>query len=223
MLLLLLIGEIASWYQLHTLFPSRSTLHIRQKFQWTSEQLKAAYLDLQYFHRRSPRCPTECLSLLLEWFTPYSFCTLFWVSRFYLSINIVVLFQIHGHVYRKLRVLSLKSEVSRTEKKGSRLRFCFRVVDDVPEKKRMDLWKQMSSSRWSFTCICEIFFALKPFHDYNLCSVCILPQPAFYSQSAVCIYPWSAVCSPQSAVRSPQSAVRSPQSTSYTDRCFIDS
>ena len=87
-------------------------------------------------------------------------------------------------------------------KKGSRLRLCFRVVDDVPEKKRMDLWKQMSSSRWSFTCICEIFFALKPVHDYNLCSVWILPQPAFYSQSAVCIYPWSAVCSPQSAVRS---------------------
>ena len=25
------------------------------------------------------------------------------------------------------------------------------------------------------------FFALKPFHDYSLCSVCILPQPAFYS------------------------------------------
>ena len=58
-------------------------------------------------------------------------------------------------------------------------------------------------------------FALKPFHDYSLCLVCILPQPAFYSQSAVCIYTQSAifpcfvVCSLQSAVRSPQSAVRS--------------
>ena len=31
------------------------------------------------------------------------------------------------------------------------------------------------------------FFALKPFHDYSLCSVCILPRSAFYSQSAVCI------------------------------------
>ena len=30
-------------------------------------------------------------------------------------------------------------------------------------------------------------FALKPFRDYSLCSVCILPQPAFYFQSAVCI------------------------------------
>ena len=44
------------------------------------------------------------------------------------------------------------------------------------------------------------FFALKPFHDYSLCSVCILSQPAFYSQSAVCILP---------LVRSLQSAVRS--------------
>ena len=222
MLLLLLIGEIASWYQLHTLFPSRSTLHIRQKFQWTSEQLKAAYLDLQYFHRRSPRCPTECLSLLLEWFTPYSFCTLFWVSRFYLSINIVVLFQIHGHVYRKLRVLSLKSEVSRTEKKGSRLRLCFRVVDDVPEKKGMDLWKQMSSSKCSFTCICGIFLPLNPSTTTVYARSAFYPslrftlslQSAFYTQSA--FYPWSAVCSPQSAVRS-------PQSSSYTDRRFIDS
>ena len=44
------------------------------------------------------------------------------------------------------------------------------------------------------------FLALKPFHDYSLCSVCILPQPAFYSQSAVCILP---------LVRNLQSAVRS--------------
>ena len=44
------------------------------------------------------------------------------------------------------------------------------------------------------------FFALKPFHDYSLCSVCILPQPVFYSRSAVCILP---------LVRSLQSAVRS--------------
>ena len=32
----------------------------------------------------------------------------------------------------------LKREVSRMEK-GSRLRLCFRVVDDVPEKKGMDM------------------------------------------------------------------------------------
>ena len=50
------------------------------------------------------------------------------------------------------------------------------------------------------------FLAREPFHDYNLCSVCILPQPAFYSQSAVCIL--HAVCI-LPLVRSLQSAVRS--------------
>ena len=38
---------------------------------------------------------------------------------------------------------------------------------------------------------CGILFALKPFRDYSLCSVSILPQSAFYTQSA--FYPWSAV------------------------------
>ena len=50
------------------------------------------------------------------------------------------------------------------------------------------------------------FLALKPFHDYSLCSVCILPQPAFYSQSAVCIL--HAVCI-LPMVRNLHSAVRS--------------
>ena len=59
------------------------------------------------------------------------------------------------------------------------------------------------------------FFALKPFHDYSLCSVCILPQPAFYSQSAV--YILNSVCI-LPLVRSLQSAVCSPQSAFYTDR-----
>ena len=87
---------------------------------------------------------------------------------------------------------------------------------------------------------CGILFAHKPFRDYSLCPVCILPQPAFYSQSvvyilhSVCILPL--VGSLQSAVcvlllvwglhfthslhftPGPQSAVHSPQSTFYTDR-----
>ena len=52
-------------------------------------------------------------------------------------------------------------------------------------------------------------FALKPFRDYSLCSVCILPQPAFYSQSAVCIL--HTVCI-LPLVRSLQSAVRGQES-----------
>ena len=47
---------------------------------------------------------------------------------------------------------------------------------------------------------CGILFALKPFRDYSLCSVYILPQPAFYSQSVVCIL--LLVHSLQSTVRS---------------------
>ena len=79
------------------------------KVQWTSKQLKSAYLDFQSFHRRSSKFPAEHLPLLLEWFTPFfiaiiivdyaiillnSFSTVFWVRSFYLSVNnIVVLYQ----------------------------------------------------------------------------------------------------------------------------------
>ena len=77
----------------------------------------AAYLDLQYFHRRSAKCPAEHLSLLLEWFTPFfyrhnSFCKVFWVSCFYLSVNIVVLYQ-----FTVTCIENFASKVSRTEKR----------------------------------------------------------------------------------------------------------
>ena len=69
----------------------------------------------------------------------------------------------------------------------------------------MDLWKQMSSSKCSFTCICGIFWPL------NLSTTTVYARSAFYPslrftlslQSAFytlsAFYPWSAVCSPQSA------------------------
>ena len=85
-------------------------------------------------------------------------------------------------------------------KKGSRLRLCFWVIDDVPEKKGVDLWKQMSQRKCSFKCICGIFWPLNPstttvyarsaFYP-SLCFTLSL-QSAFYTQSA--FYPWSAVC-----------------------------
>ena len=60
----------------------------------TDTLLEEVSLDLQYFHRMSSKFPAEYLSLLLELFTPfsrhYSNCTVFWVSSFYLSVNIVV-------------------------------------------------------------------------------------------------------------------------------------
>ena len=136
-----------------------------------------------------------------------SSCTVFWVSSFHLSVNIVVLYQftVPGHVYRKLRIKSW-SVKSLGWKKGSRLRLCFRVVNDVPEKKGMDLWKQMSSSKCSFTCICGIFLPLNPSTTALYTRSAFYPslrftlslQSAFYTQSA--FYPWSAVCSPQSTV-----------------------
>ena len=130
-----------------------------------------------------------------------SSCTVFWVNSFYLSVNNVVLYQftVPGHAYRKLRILSW-SVKSLGRKKGSRLRLCFRVVDDVPEKKGMDLWKQMSSSKCSFTCICGIFLPLNPSTTTVYARSAFYPslrftlslQSAFYTQSA--FYPWSAVC-----------------------------
>ena len=140
-----------------------------------------------------------------------SFCTVFWVSSFYLSVNIVVLYTCCTNSLSrvsKTSCLKLKREVSRTEKKGSRLRLCFRVGYDVPKKKGMDLWKQMSSSTCSFRCIREIFLPLKlnPPTTSVYARSAFYPglrftlslQSAFYTQSA--FYAWSAVCSPQSAV-----------------------
>ena len=106
---------------------------------------------------------------------------------------------------RKLRIKSW-SVRSLGWKKGSRLRLCFRVVNDVPEKKGMDLWKEMSSSKCSFTCICGTFLPLNPSTTTNYARYAFYPSPrftlslqsAFYTQFA--FYPRSAVCSLQSAV-----------------------
>ena len=172
MRLLCRLGELPSRYhdQLHTSLPCRSTLHIRQKFQWTSEQLTSAYLDLQYFHRRSSKFPAENLSLLLEWFTPNSFCTVFWVSSFYLSVNIV-LYQftvkcIENWSMRSLGQWIIESKVYLLsmlgrKRKGSRLQLCFWVVDEVPEKNewicesRYKLCHQVL--KCLFTCILRDF------------------------------------------------------------------
>ena len=98
------------------------------------------------------------------------------------------------------------------KKKGSRLRLCFGVVDEYPEKNEWICESRYTSS--SKCLFCGILFALKPFRDYSLCSVCNLPQPTFYSQSVVCIL--HAVCI-LPLVRSLQSAaVRSlPLLTDY--------
>ena len=144
-----------------------------------------------------------------------SFCTVFWVSSFYLSVNIV-LYQftvtcIENWSVRSLGQWIIESKIylliihARTEKKGSRLRLCFWVVDDVLEKKVLNGFVKADVVKKVFVYMyLRDFLALKPFHDYSLCSVCILPQPAFYSQSVVCIL--HSVCI-LPLVRSLQSAV----------------
>ena len=116
---------------------------------------------------------------------------------------------IHGPWSRitKTSHLNLKREVSRTGKKGLRLRLCFRVVVDVPEKKGMDLWKQMSSIKCSFTCICGISLALNPSTTTVYARSAFYPSLRFTLSLQSAFYPWSAVCSLQSAVCSLQSAV----------------
>ena len=122
MLLLVQIGEIASRYQLRTSLPSRSELHICQKFQWTSEHLKSAYLDLQYFHRRSSKFPAEHLSLLLEWFTPFFISIILPEQYFglaFIKCKHRGVVPVHGPWSRisKTSHLKLKHEVSRMEKR----------------------------------------------------------------------------------------------------------
>ena len=70
---------------------------------------------------------------------------------------------------------------------------------------KADICRQVSVCLHVF---CGILFALKPFCDYSLCLVWMLPKPAFYSQSVVRIL--YSVCT--------LPLVRSPQSAFYTDR-----
>ena len=86
---------------------------------------------------------------------------------------------IHGHLYRKL-----KREVSRTEK-----RLKIATTSMFSRRRR----RSRARKEWICERRCQVSvsgvvymyfrdcFALKPFRDYSLCSVCILPQPAFYS------------------------------------------
>ena len=116
--LLLQISEIASRYQLHPSLRSRSALHIRQKFQWTSEQLKSAYLicntfiegHLNFLHNIFLCCWNDYYSLFYRY---NSSCTVFWVSSFHLSVNMVVLYQltVPGHAVSKTSRLKSKREV----------------------------------------------------------------------------------------------------------------
>ena len=123
-----------------------------------------------------------------------SFCTVFCVSSFYLSLNIVVL--------RQFTVTCIESCMSLGRKKSVQDYDC--VFGSSTTFQRRKEWicesrcRQVSVRLHMFAG----FFALKPFHDYSSCSVCILPQLAFYSQSTVCsLHSLHFTPGPQSAVR----------------------
>ena len=94
------------------------------------------------------------------------------------------------------------------KKRGSRLRLCFWVVEEVPERND---WicesRYMSSSKCLFTYIFAGFYLpINPSATTVYARSAFYPslhftlslQSAFYTQSA--FYPWSAVCSLQSGV-----------------------
>ena len=126
-------------------------------------------------------------------------------------------------MYRKLerevsRTMDIESKVYLLsmlgrKKKGSRLRLCFWVVDEVPEKNE---WicesRYMSSSKCLFTCILRVFYL--PLNS---------SATTVYARSAACVL--LSVCSLHFTLSlnfttGPQSAVRSPQSSFYTDQFF---
>ena len=87
----------------------------------------------------------------------------------------------------------------------------FRIVDDVPEKQGMDLWKQMSSSKCSFTCTWGIVLPLTLPRLQSMLGLHFTPACVLL---LVCSlhFTHSLHFTP-----GPQSAVRSPQSSFYTD------
>lgn len=110
--------------------------------------------------------------------------------------------------------LKLKHDISETETKGWKLRLCFQVFYDVPEKKGIDFGKQMSPSKCSSTSIWGIFL---PFIE-------TLPQLQFMLDlhfTPACLL--LSVCSLHFTfslylILGPHFAVRGPQSAFYTDR-----
>ena len=80
-----------------------------------------------------------CWNDLLPFYRHNSSCTVFWVSSFHLSVNIVVLhqFTVPGHVLSKTSHLKLERQVSRTEKK---VQDCYYVFGSSMTFQRRKEW-----------------------------------------------------------------------------------
>ena len=205
----------------HTSLPCRTVLHctFARSFNERPNSLRPPTLICNTFIEGHPNFLQNiflcCWNDLLPFYRRNSLCTVFWVSSFYLSVNIV-LYQftvtcIENWSVRSLGQWIIESKVYLLSTLGrkKKVQYCDYVFGSSTKFQRgmtgfvkADIRRQVSVCLRVF---CGILFALKPFRDYSLCSVCTLPQSAFYSQSVVCILP----------------LVRSPQSAFYTDRLFL--
>ena len=183
MLLLLQIGEIASRYQLHTSLPSRSDCTFARSFSEYPNSSKSAYLDLQHFHRRSSKFPAEHLFFVVGMIYSLFYRHLYSILGQQLSFKRkhrgVVPIDCPWSRMSKTSQLKLKCEVSRTEK----VQECDYVLGSSTTFQRRKEWICESRCRQVSVRLRVFagFFTLKSFHDYSLCLVFILPQPAFYS------------------------------------------
>lgn len=115
-----------------------------------------------------------------------SFCTVFSVASFSLSINMVVLY--HYSQSRVLKTWSWSMIFMRRKLKVENCDYVFRSFTTFQRRKELILESRCRQVSVHLQVFGEFFCPLfKPFHNYSLCLICILLQLAFYSQFVVCI------------------------------------
>ena len=158
-----------------------------------SMNIWTAKVCIPWFATLSSKFPAEHLSLLLEWFTPFlsplfllslSLSVQYFGQRLLFKRKYCRVVPIHSHLYWNLKRQASWSDIEfkiviifRWRSREDSLFQAFYYLNAwnrLQRRKKMDLWKQMLS-KWSFTFFCGIFwFKPVPFHEYSLCSVCIL-------------------------------------------------
>ena len=114
----------------------------------------------------------------------YSFFTVFWVSSFYLSLNIVALHQFTVTCIEKW------SERSSQKEKGVWDSYYVFGSSTTFQRSKERICENRCQVNDRLHVFAGFFWPYKPFRDYSLCSVSIL--------HSVCILPL--VCSPQSSL-----------------------
>ena len=132
----------------------------------------------------------------------YSFCTVFWVSSFYLSVNIVVVYQ-----FTVTCIENLERQVSRTGKRFEDLWIC---------ESRCQVSDRLHAFAGFFLPLhssATTVYARSTFYPSQQSSFCIL-HPACVLLSVCSLH----FTLSQHFTPGPHSAVRTPQSSFYTGR-----